>query len=106
MTDPERASVNDENDVDRELGFEPAVYFQVRTGRMPLARQGAYAERKPAKYDERQIEQLAAYVQQYGGGPEIPHGDLRGPDDSIADGGALFRLNCASCHGATFHGAP
>jgi ubiquinol-cytochrome c reductase cytochrome c subunit len=83
-----------------------AVYFQVGTGRMPLAQQGAEAERKPVKYSEKQIEQLAAYVQQYGGGPEIPHGNLKGPDSSIADGGTLFRLNCASCHGATFHGAP
>jgi len=83
-----------------------AVYFQVSTGRMPLAQQGAYAPRKEAKFSEKEIEQLAAYVESIGGGPEIPHGNLRGPDDSIAEGGELFRLNCASCHGTTFKGAP
>jgi ubiquinol-cytochrome c reductase cytochrome c subunit len=83
-----------------------AVYFQVSTGRMPLAQQGAYAARKEAKFSEQETEQLAAYVQSIGGGPAIPHGDLRGPDDSIAEGGELFRLNCASCHGTTFKGAP
>ena len=31
---------------------------------------------------------------------------MRGSDKSIADGGVLFRLNCASCHGTTFKGAP
>jgi ubiquinol-cytochrome c reductase cytochrome c subunit len=83
-----------------------AVYFQVSTGRMPLAQQGAYAERKEAKFTEKQIEQLAAYVESVGGGPAAPQGNLRGPDTSIAEGGELFRLNCASCHGTTFKGAP
>jgi ubiquinol-cytochrome c reductase cytochrome c subunit len=83
-----------------------AVYFQVSTGRMPLAQQGAYAPRKPAKFDEKQTEQLAAYVESVGGGPTLPQGTLRGDNSSIAIGGELFRLNCASCHGATFHGAP
>ena len=83
-----------------------AVYFQVSTGRMPLAAQGAYAPRKEAKFDESQTQALAAYVQSVGGGPAVPTGKLRGPDSSIADGGQLFRLNCASCHGTTFRGAP
>jgi ubiquinol-cytochrome c reductase cytochrome c subunit len=83
-----------------------AVYFQVSTGRMPLAQQGAYAQRKVAKFDEAQIEDLAAYVQNVGGGPDIPTGDLRGSSATVADGGSLFRLNCASCHGTTFKGAP
>jgi ubiquinol-cytochrome c reductase cytochrome c subunit len=83
-----------------------AVYFQVSTGRMPLARQGSYAPRKPAKFNEKQIEELSAYVESVGGGPVLPQGTLRGDDSTIAIGGELFRLNCASCHGATFHGAP
>jgi ubiquinol-cytochrome c reductase cytochrome c subunit len=83
-----------------------AVYFQVSTGRMPLTNQGAYAPRKPAKFDERQTEQLAAYIESIGGGPDIPQGTLRGPDSSIAEGGELYRLNCASCHGVTGKGAP
>jgi ubiquinol-cytochrome c reductase cytochrome c subunit len=83
-----------------------AVYFQVSTGRMPAARQGAYEERKVAKFDEKQTEQIAAYVESVGGGPTLPQGDLRGNSASIAQGGELFRLNCASCHGTTFKGAP
>ncbi|WP_375474985.1 c-type cytochrome [uncultured Jatrophihabitans sp.] len=83
-----------------------AVYFQVSTGRMPLAAQGAYAARKEAKYDEAQTEQLAAFVENVGGGPKIPTGELRGGSATIAAGGSLFRLNCASCHGTTGKGAP
>ena len=81
-----------------------AVYFQVSTGRMPLTGQGPEADRKAAKFTEQQIEQLAAYVQSIGGGPTVPQGGLR--DANIAEGGNLFRLNCASCHGTTFKGAP
>jgi ubiquinol-cytochrome c reductase cytochrome c subunit len=83
-----------------------AVYFQVSTGRMPLTQQGAYAPRKEAKFDEQQIDQLAAYVESVGGGPVLPQGSLRGDSSTIAEGGELFRLNCASCHGTTFRGAP
>jgi len=85
-----------------------AVYFQVSTGRMPAPNQGANELRKPAKYTEQQTRQLAAYVQSVGGGPQVPAGDenLRADSSKLADGGQLFRLNCASCHGATGHGAP
>ncbi|HKC29683.1 MAG TPA: c-type cytochrome [Jatrophihabitans sp.] len=83
-----------------------AVYFQVSTGRMPLAQQGAYSERKPSRFTEKQTEQLAAYVQSVGGGPTVPQGNQRGANSTIALGGDLFRLNCASCHGTTFRGAP
>ena len=82
-----------------------AVYFQVATGRMPATGQGPEMDRKPAKFDEEQIRQLAAYVQSMGGGVDIPKGQLRATTD-IGAGGDLFRLNCASCHGATFKGAP
>lgn len=81
-----------------------SVYFQVSTGRMPLAGQGAEAVRKPSKFTETQTQQLAAYVESVGGGPQLPTGNLR--DQNIAAGGALFRLNCASCHGVTGKGAP
>ena len=83
-----------------------AAYFQVSTGRMPLAQQGAYAERKTAKFNDQQTRSIAAYVQSVGGGTAIPTGETRGGSDTIAEGGALFRLNCASCHGTTFKGAP
>jgi ubiquinol-cytochrome c reductase cytochrome c subunit len=75
---------------------EAAVYFQVHTGRMPLVRQEADAPDKPAVFSNEQIDQLMAYVQANGGGPTLPSGDLR--DGDVAEGGELFRLNCASCH--------
>ena len=77
---------------------EAAVYFQVATGRMPVARQEAQVDRKKPKFDEAQTLQIAAYVQSVGGGPELPTGNLRGDDANLAEGGELFRLNCASCH--------
>jgi ubiquinol-cytochrome c reductase cytochrome c subunit len=85
-----------------------AAYFQVSTGRMPAAYQGSNNVRKPAKFTEVQARQLAAYVQSVGGGPQVPPADssLRADDSKLAEGGQLFRLNCASCHGATGKGAP
>ncbi|SFF16251.1 cytochrome bc1 complex diheme cytochrome c subunit [Blastococcus tunisiensis] len=75
---------------------EASVYFQVHTGRMPLVRQEADAPHKPAVFSDEEIDQLMAYVQSNGGGPTLPSGDLR--DGDLAEGGELFRLNCASCH--------
>jgi ubiquinol-cytochrome c reductase cytochrome c subunit len=84
------------------------VYFQVSTGRMPAPVQGAWELRKVPKYNEQQILQLGAFVQSKGGGPQVPAADakLRSGSDALGEGGELFRLNCASCHGATAHGAP
>jgi ubiquinol-cytochrome c reductase cytochrome c subunit len=90
-----------------------AAYFQVSSGRMPVARQEAQAERKhplselDPKTDEgtRNIEALSAFVQANGGGPEVPAergAALRGTDP--ARGGELFRLNCTSCHNFTGRG--
>jgi ubiquinol-cytochrome c reductase cytochrome c subunit len=75
---------------------EASVFFQVHTGRMPLARQASQGPDKPAVFSDKEIDQLMAYVQANGGGPTLPSGDLR--DGDLAEGGELFRLNCASCH--------
>jgi ubiquinol-cytochrome c reductase cytochrome c subunit len=75
---------------------EAAVYFQVHTGRMPLVRQEAQAPTHPVLFTDEEIDQLMAYVQANGGGPTLPSGDLR--DGDLAQGGELFRLNCAQCH--------
>ncbi len=85
-----------------------ATYFQVSTGRMPAVMQGANNERKDAKFTEEQTRQIAAFVQSMGGGPQVPASsqNLVADDSKLADGGQLFRLNCASCHGATGRGAP
>jgi ubiquinol-cytochrome c reductase cytochrome c subunit len=81
-----------------------SVYFQVSTGRMPASGQGAEQRRKTAKFNEQETNQLVAYIESVAGGPSLPTGSLRGGD--MAAGGELFGVNCASCHGRTFKGAP
>jgi ubiquinol-cytochrome c reductase cytochrome c subunit len=84
---------------------DAAVYFQTSSGRMPMARQEAQAERKPPKLTSDQIDAVGVFIQNHGGGPRRPaeSGEaLRGQDP--ARGGELFRLNCASCHNATGQG--
>lgn len=76
-----------------------AVDFQVSSGRMPLAQVGVQADRKPAVYSQEQIDQLAAYVQSLGGGPEAPtitKADVAAAN--LSEGGEVFRANCATCH--------
>ncbi len=82
-----------------------AAYFQVSTGRMPLVGQGAEADRKTSPYTATQIDQIVAYVQSIAGGPAVPTGAVR-DDQNLAEGGELFRLNCASCHNFAGKGAP
>jgi ubiquinol-cytochrome c reductase cytochrome c subunit len=82
-----------------------ASYFQLSTGRMPLAAQTAEANRKPVKFTPEEIDALDAYIQAHGGGKEKPtasDAELRGDDP--ARGGELFRLNCANCHSFTGRG--
>jgi ubiquinol-cytochrome c reductase cytochrome c subunit len=83
-----------------------AVEFQVTSGRMPLARQEAQAQRKPPQFSDDEARQMGQYIQELGGGPEIPDGPLtpQGDDaeEALARGGELYRLNCAACH--TFGG--
>ena len=74
-----------------------SVEFQVGTGRMPMARQEAQAERKPPVFTDEETRQLAQYIQELGGGPQVPEGDLTAGGD-VAAGGRLFRINCSSCH--------
>ncbi|WP_336086032.1 cytochrome bc1 complex diheme cytochrome c subunit [Nocardia sp. SSK8] len=89
---------------------EAAVYFQVSSGRMPMAANSAQAVRKPEKFDAHQTDALGAYVAANGGGPsvvrdangEVAQESLRGAD--IARGSELFRMNCASCHNFTARG--
>ena len=82
---------------------QAATYFQVSSGRMPAAENGAQIQRKEPFFDAAQTDALAAYIQANGGGPVVPEGDLRAPDQ-ISLGGELFRLNCASCHNFTGQG--
>jgi ubiquinol-cytochrome c reductase cytochrome c subunit len=75
-----------------------SVEFQVTTGRMPLARQEAQADRKDPALTDDEARQIGAYIQELGGGPELPEGDNLRSGADLARGGELFRVNCASCH--------
>ena len=79
-----------------------AVDFQVGTGRMPMARPGAQAEKKAVVYTQEEISALAAYVASLGPGPAVPEKSQYDASDadteSIARGGQFFRTNCTACH--------
>ncbi|MFP5020600.1 cytochrome bc1 complex diheme cytochrome c subunit [Pseudonocardia phyllosphaerae] len=89
---------------------DAAVYFQVSSGRMPMARQEAQAMRKhplpvfdpETAEGQANLQALGAYIQANGGGPVAP--EQRGQalqGDDPGRGGQLYRLNCASCHNFT-----
>ncbi len=81
-----------------------AVDFQLSTGRMPLAKPAAQAERHPPKYTQTQIDQIAAYIASLAPGPAVPDESTLSQGASVAEGGAIFRTNCASCHQAAGQG--
>jgi ubiquinol-cytochrome c reductase cytochrome c subunit len=77
-----------------------SVDFQVGTGRMPMADMSTQAMRKDPIYNAEETAALAAYVASLAPGPAIP-GDSElnfERDGSTAEGGELFRNNCAMCH--------
>ncbi|HEY7815073.1 MAG TPA: cytochrome c [Nakamurella sp.] len=82
---------------------QAAAYFQLSTGRMPATEQGAQMSRKEPYFTPAQIDDLSAFIQANGGGPQIPGTGLR-DESQVAMGGELFRLNCASCHNFTGQG--
>ena len=77
-----------------------SVDFQVGTGRMPMADMSAQAARKAPVYDARETAALAAYVASLAPGPAIPTDAVLNyeRDGNTAEGGELFRNNCAMCH--------
>ena len=77
-----------------------SVDFQVSTGRMPMADMSVQAMRKPPVYNEEQVAALASYVASLAPGPAaIKNEDLNWErDGNAAEGGELFRTNCAMCH--------
>jgi quinol---cytochrome-c reductase cytochrome c subunit len=80
-----------------------AVNFVLRTGRMPLAKPGLQPSRGPVRYSEEEIVALVDYAGAFGDGPDIPEVD---PDlGDLANGGVLYRLNCAACHVTSGAGA-
>lgn len=82
-----------------------AVDFQVGTGRMPAQQPGAQVPKKKNIYSQKEIDQLAAYVASLGAGPITPTKEQYDPSGAdIANGGELFRTNCAQCHNFTGKG--
>ncbi len=77
-----------------------AVDFQVGTGRMPAARsETGQVPRKRVQFTEKQIADLAAYVASLAPGPAVPSSkDTNYSPEDAAEGGAIYRTNCAMCH--------
>jgi ubiquinol-cytochrome c reductase cytochrome c subunit len=76
-----------------------SVDFQVSTGRMPAQQPGAQIQAKPNIFSDDQINDIAAYIQSLGGGPQIPSSSQYAVNDNlVALGGVLFRQNCTQCH--------
>jgi ubiquinol-cytochrome c reductase cytochrome c subunit len=84
-----------------------AADFYLSTGRMPLNDPHQQAFRHVPFFDEAQIAQLVAYVASLGPGPGIPVIEpvcktTTGQPGcaTLAEGQALFEINCAQCHNA------
>ena len=79
-----------------------AVDFQVGTGRMPMARPGAQAQKKEVVYSKDEIAALAAFVASLAPGPPVPaasqYDTTNVDNESIVRGGEFFRTNCTACH--------
>ena len=77
-----------------------AVDFQVGTGRMPMGDMSQQAMRKKPKYNDEEVAALAAYVASLAPGPaSVNNASLTWErDGNTAQGGELFRNNCAMCH--------
>ena len=77
-----------------------AVDFQVGTGSMPMADMSQQAMRKKPVYNAEQTAALAAYVASLAPGPAaVTDASLSWErDGNVAQGGTLFRTNCAMCH--------
>ncbi|GAA2490718.1 c-type cytochrome [Streptomyces thermolineatus] len=81
------------------------VDFQVMTGRMPAQQPGAQVPRKKVVYTQAESDQLGAYIASLGPGPSVPEEEQYDPAGAdIANGGELFRTNCAQCHNFTGKG--
>src|SRR5437588_8540273 len=74
------------------------VDFYLSTGRMPIDKPTDAVERHKPKYDPATIRALVDYVATLPGftGPDIPAVDVA--HATVAQGGVLYRLNCAACH--------
>tara|TARA_A100001037_G_C15134235_1_gene630237 strand:- start:2282 stop:2785 length:504 start_codon:yes stop_codon:yes gene_type:complete len=66
-----------------------------------MAAPGAQAPSKEVIYTDEQIAAMSAWVASLAPGPAIPSAEqLDFADADVAEGGVLFRINCAQCHQA------
>lgn len=78
---------------------EAGAYYYLSTGRMPLANDRDQPRRKEPAYSPEEVALLVDYVASLGAGPALPEVD---PDrGDLAEGGVLYRSNCAPCHTAS-----
>jgi ubiquinol-cytochrome c reductase cytochrome c subunit len=75
-----------------------ALDFWISTGRMPLSSPDAQPERKAPAYPRSVIDGLVRYVHALTGGGGTPIPMIATAHANVANGGDLFRLNCAACH--------
>lgn len=76
-----------------------AVDFQVGTGRMPLQASGPQAPERMPQFSLEDTRAMAAYVASLAPGPGIPEAEFLDPSlGNVAEGGEIFRTNCAMCH--------
>ena len=71
--------------------------YMLSTGRMPIATPDEVTRHRQAFYPPDVIRQLVDYVASFGpGGLDMP--DVNPKDGNVAEGGELYRLQCAACH--------
>lgn len=76
-----------------------AVDFQMATGRMPMAQPGVQAPRKPVGFTQDEIDKIGDYIASLAPGPDVPTDEMVDPTKGDpANGGNIFRVNCAMCH--------
>jgi ubiquinol-cytochrome c reductase cytochrome c subunit len=78
-----------------------AAYYYLSTGRMPLNNPNVQPVRKPPAYGDEEIVAIVAFIDSLGVGPDLPAIDIDDIDgEQLAEGGELYRANCAPCHSA------
>lgn len=82
-----------------EAGTAAAFYY-LETGRMPMTETEGQPRRKPPAYEPAERDALVAYVGTLGDGPDLEGVRVDPEDGDVAEGGSLYRANCAPCHAA------
>lgn len=77
------------------VGAASADYW-LRSGMMPISDPDEEPTRGEPAFSDAEIRELVDYIAGLGEGPAIPELDLAAAD--IANGGELYRANCAACH--------